>query len=298
MPKDVKSNKHHNAVWIHDMRFSIREFDLDQLHLLRSTLNLLCKDWIFQLEDTCGNLHYQGYISTKERIRSKQLGVELNEKFRGIRFCECSCEGRAALKRYVMKDDSRVKGPWGKRPVYLGRDLECMSTPLPWQQEVLDIIEKPPDDRTIYWIVNFAGCAGKSKLCKYLRVKEKACRIPPGTATQIKTSVVQKGAHRCYFFDDPRVSGTFEKDGDLFSAIEDVKNGYVESAMYGKNLELLMEPPHVICFSNKFPKMCHASRDRWKILKLESKDSSLIKFVSNVSKNTTYDFSGYSSASA
>ena len=94
-------------------------------------------------------------------------------------------------------------------------------------------------------------------------------RVGLGSATQIKTSIIEKGAHRAYMVDLPRVRGSDERQQELFSALEEIKNGWVESPMYGKSAELLMEPPHIHIFSNELPNLTYASMDRWKIWMIE-----------------------------
>ena len=65
--------------------------------------------------------------------------------------------------------------------------------------------------------------------------------------------------------DLPRVRGSDERQHELFSALEEIKNGWVESPMYGKAAELLMEPPHIWIFSNELPNISMCSLDRWHI---------------------------------
>lgn len=241
-------------------------------------------DYIFQLEKGASdNFHWQCFVKLTKKVRVKRLAKILHEQpppnpdpdRQTWSVQPCSTQGEEALKTYCMKEDTRVKGPFGKRPIYTGNDLQVMSTPFPWQQSVLDLVASTPDDRTIYWICNEAGNVGKSKLCKFLCWTKKATLVPLGTATQIKTSVIVKGTHRCYLLDLPRVRGKDERLQELFSAIEEIKNGYVMSAMYGKCQEMFMSPPHVICFSNEMPKMSLCSADRWKVARLSSRDDPL-----------------------
>lgn len=91
-----------------------------------------------------------------------------------------------------------------------------------------------------------------------------------GTATQIKSSIITKGPHRAYMLDLPRVRGKDESLQNTFSAIEEIKNGWVETAMYGKWEELMMLPPHVIVFSNDKPRLDLCSADRWEVYQLDS----------------------------
>lgn len=239
--------------------------------------------WIFQQErgETTGKLHYQCRVSLEQPL-SKATMLHLMD-MRGIKLqCNIQPESNNSIQQgglsfYVMKDETREAGPWyddafrpSKKVKYEGKDIACMETPLPWQSTVISMLKAPPDDRSIVWIADPVGNHGKSKLMKWLRFQTPidCVRVPMGSATQIKTSVIEKGRHRVYMVDLPRTVGKEERIQELYSALEELKNGWVESAMYGKAAELLMEPPHVVIFSNGFPSLSHMSLDRWRVYEL------------------------------
>lgn len=217
------------------------------------------KHWVYQHEKVARN-HYQGEVQLKVKKRKtwllKRCGV-VDKKWVTL---SPSSKGGGAFA-YCLKKESRVAGPWGDKPIYMGQDL--LKVPRPWQQEIISAIAKDPDSRTINWVWEADGNVGKSALAKYLAWNKMAIRIPPGNATQIKTYTIAVGSSRCYLVDFPRTDGKEERDTDMFSAVEDVKNGWIVSAMYGKVQELFMEPPHVWCFANRKPNRKLVSRDRW-----------------------------------
>lgn len=262
-----------NALWRHAITIADGKEELDSERLEQGLRHCDCTRFCFQLErgDDEGKLHWQCRVQLSVRKRTTTLARALATALDlpvGL-FTVRPEHDAAASALYCMKEDTRVAGPWADRPIYMGRDLTCMRDPLPWQREVIRMIKAEPDDRSIIWIYNASGNVGKSKLCKWLRWGELATRIGLGTATQIKTSAIEKGAHRCYIVDLPRVRGSDETQAALFSALEDIKNGWVESSMYGKSAELLMEPPHVVVFSNDMPKLSYASLDRWKVFTID-----------------------------
>lgn len=234
-------------------------------------------DYVFQLErGNSGNLHYQGFL----RLTVKKRVGYLARRLSAWSFRPASSRGAAALREYCLKESTRVDGPWGKRRIYMGKDLAIMRDPLPWQQQVMDILAGPADRRSIYWIVDEHGNKGKSVLTKYLwfRNKQDVAVVPFGTATQIKTSVISKGARLTYLLDVSRSLGEGESMHSVFSAIEQIKNGFVISAMYGKDGIMAFEPPHVICFSNFPPPWKRASRDRWRVYNLPARDALLEEY--------------------
>lgn len=237
--------------------------------------------WCFQLEKghKNGKLHYQIRIIFTDALKQETLLTILEARFYDRRDITVNAESNNSITQgglafYVMKDDTRQQGPWHdpsyrirKYVPYRMLDLQIMQTPLPFQQTIIDACALTPDDRTIHWVANFEGCAGKSKLMKYMRMMPEydMARVPMGSATQIKTSVIEKGVHTIYMVDLPRVRGSDERQQELFSALEEIKNGWVESPMYGKAAELIMEPPHIWIFSNELPNLANASPDRWRV---------------------------------
>lgn len=251
---------------------------------MKDILDEFAKQWCFQKETghTKGITHYQCRVILEEGQMTETLltifearGIErkwqtwLPESNNSI--------NQGGLSFYVMKDDTREEGPWydpsynpRKRVRYEGNDLACMDNPLPFQKKIMDMCLEEPNDRTINWIVS-SGNNGKSKLMKKMRMDPAydMARIPMGTATQIKTSIVNKGPHRIYMMDLPKSQGKDERLQDTFSAIEELKNGWVETAMYGKSEDLLMEPPHVWVFSNQWPNLKLATADKWAVWHLD-----------------------------
>ena len=267
-----------SSVWI----FSVTWFtDIASQSVAHKAFEQLAKRYIYQFEKcpSTGSIHLQGYVNLRKK--SYHTGKKLAATLSGLGLKGVTCKpasnaGKVALQSYCMKEETRVHGPFADHPIYLGQDLVCMRKPRPWQEEVMNIIKWEPDDRSIYWIHDETGNVGKSKLLKYLCYKKLAKRVPLGNATQIKTNVFAQGAHRCYCVDLPRTTGNTESMRDLISALEEIKNGWVSSSMYGKYQELMMQPPHVFVISNDLPNLALMSMDRWKIFYID-KEFKLIR---------------------
>lgn len=265
--------------------------------LLIQFLNERQWKFVFQLEKVTRR-HYQGRIRVDERrCKTTLLGLMEAGGF-DVTQLTLLPESNNSVKKdgldfYVTKVTSRIEGPWMDATyqppvvpvVYKGDDLECMQNPTPWQRQLADMTMNKPCERTVHWIFNASGNAGKSKLQKWLCWKQGAKRIPLGTATQIKTAVVSVGARKCYVVNIPRVTGNQESQRDLFSALEEVKDGWVSSNMYGKDQELFMVPPHLFIFSNDLPDLNLASPDRWKIWSVENLNSNLVAYTGGIFSN-------------
>ena len=277
-----------SAVWI----FSITWFaPLDSQSTAHKAFERVAKRFIYQWErtPTTDREHCQAYVNTHKRYypgkkgQCRPLAKKLSSLgLKGVTVKVASDNGKERLKDYCMKDESRIAGPWADHPIYSGQDLCCMKLPFPWQKSIMAKISETPNDRKIIWIANQDGNVGKSKLLKYLCYKKLAKRLPLGNATQLKTNCIVQGPSRCYCVDIPRTIGSTEKMDDLISALEEIKNGWITSAMYGKYQELMMEPPHVLVFANFTPNLNALTADKLVLYDVNPLLKTLVKFVRNI----------------
>lgn len=238
-------------------------------------------------------IHYQMRIDlkSKERRMTKTTLVGVFQSAYDITNLTLRPESNNSLKKdalafYVMKNETRLEGPWmdkgfkaPEKPYeYTGKDLQMMAQPLPWQTEIMEMMKRDPDDRTVTWICQRTGNAGKSKLQKWLCWKGMAKRISMGLAHQIKTAFcTSEKRYQTYVMNIPRVVGKEEAQRELFSAIEEIKDGWVTGVMYGIEREAFFEPPHIFVFSNELPNLGLCSADRWELYEFEDKNSQLKK---------------------
>ncbi len=242
--------------------------------------------WVFQEEegDKTNRPHYQMRLNLQKAGRC--VKQTLLDAFRAGGFdveqLTPSPESNNGIAKdgslfYCTKVESRLRGPWAddsftapkKKRKYEGEDLSCMKKPYGWQKHVIEEIDKPTDDRKINWVYNPSGNCGKTKLQKYMCFHGKAKRISMGLAHQIKTSLATTRPDTdCFVMNIPRVSGKEEAQKELFSAIEEIKDGWVSGVMFGKEEEWFFNPPHVWIFSNEKPNEALASKDRWRIWEL------------------------------
>lgn len=235
-----------------------------------------------------GTSHFQCCIQTNIRTRKStllsRLSKTLQHPVERIRVEKIEGTWSQAVE-YCSKEESRlglaVFSPAQGRQ-YDQSDISFLSRKenrYPWQNRILDEIFtkvptafKTPDDRKILWITDKQGCSGKSKLVKYLCSFNCDCvKISFGSANQIRSAVVATGARTLYLFDIPRTLGSDDSMSSILSVIEDVKNGFVVSSFYGKHNQLLMQPPHIIVFSNMKCPVDALSIDRWEIYYIQDK---------------------------
>lgn len=127
----------------------------------------------------------------------------------------------------------------------------------PWQQAMYDTLKLPPDARSIYFVVDPVGNAGKSWFAHYYTfMHENAQVLLPGRKADM--SYALDPLIRVLFIDAPR-----SKQGEFlqYDFLEDVKNGYVFCSKYESRVKQ-MSPCHVVVMMNEDPDMNKLSKDR------------------------------------
>lgn len=261
-----------NAVYHHSLRWSVEHTDENRLKLM-VFLRKNTQHFIFQAEDTVDNPHYQGYIHTVKKVRSKQLAREWNSEFLGVEIRPCSNEGQSALKKYAMKEDTRVAGPWADRKIYLGADLWAADDPRrpAWQHSMDKLLAAEPGDRLMFWVYDPEGNSGKTKYIKTLAYRHGALPLAYGHSGDILNLVYKNQGKRVYAWNLTRTKPAQLSEQDLYAAMESIKDGMFINTKYETGL-CLMDPPHVLVFANHVPKMHQISADRWKLFTISDNE--------------------------
>lgn len=230
--------------------------------------------FIYQLENTTdsgrNNFHYQGFGHLKQKRRPaniKSLAISLNGQLSGIEMSAASTPGIAALQSYVLKADTRVRGPYTDGSTYIGEDLIVHL--YPWQEEIKESIAGKPDSRTINVLVDERGNTGKSAFCKYMCWHHKVPVLGWGKTGDLLHLVSKLANKSAYIFDLSRSKPQDWARDDIASAMEGIKNGLFINTKY-ECTQVMMKTPHIWIFTNQLPNIHSMSRDRWKIWRIEN----------------------------
>ena len=119
--------------------------------------------------------------------------------------------------------------------------------------------------------VDLQGESGKLSFYKYLYISDKKNigRFDYGTASQLKSALLNKGEKKLYIIDLARSKGKAENQYDLLSVIECLKSGLIFSPIYGTGHELIIPPPHIIISSNYVLDAGTLRKDRWRVYELQ-----------------------------
>lgn len=250
---------------------------------LHALLEVMFDKFIYQLESLPwgedskrsdgANDHYGGYGHVKKKVRPGQLGAGLQAALDeeksiapagGVYMAPSSKPGIAALKAYSMKAETRFAGPWMDKSMAAGcvlNDKFLITTLRPWQQTLLEMLQKEPDDRTIICVVDPDGGTGKSAFAKYLARHHNSFTLFPGSINNVLFTVSENLGRPIYVMNVTKCLPHDFKQEDLLHILELIKDGDFLSGKYTSKV-CRMNHPHVVLFTNSIMNPAKLSKDR------------------------------------
>lgn len=218
------------------------------------------------------------------RVSKKQLLELFKNKFNNVNGLTLSkiYDKKAAMK-YASKSEGRIRGPFyvGQKEKY-SESFAAMNL-MSWQKELFEFILVNKDnpiirERKIIWVEDSIGCTGKSKFQKWLRLGQKdliARKLPVSTVERLISAVkklIGQEEVDVLMINLTKTKGQDQSLADLFSATEDIKDGFIVDTLYGKYVEAIFDPPIVLVFTNEKldEHITKLSRDRWLRLYINS----------------------------
>lgn len=243
---------------------TIPEVDYEVPKLL-ALMKLNCSRFAFQLEEgtETGYRHYQCRISLKKKMRFSTM---LNKKlFSGHISATSNPTHFAGDEFYVLKDETRIDGPWTDRDVVktVTKQLTIFQgyTLRKYQEAIIEECNKFCM-RTINLIYDPVGNCGKSLLSEYLEFEGMAEEVPPyRLMDDIFQWVATRPIKGCYIVDMPRGMKK-DKLADFYSGIEVIKNGVAYDKRYTAK-KVRFSRPRIFIFTNELPCFDLMSKDRW-----------------------------------
>lgn len=169
---------------------------------------------------------------------------------------------------YCLKADTHTGKRWYRGCV---PPLELhVDEPYGWQKEVLEILERPIDNRKVFWFWSEKGNIGKSALVRFLVIKHKAFLVG-NKAADMKSALATVAKEKkiemptLIMMDVPRTCSDYVS----YQGIEEIKNGIFFSPKFESGM-VCMNSPHFIVFANVEPKYEQLSADRWVVKHIEA----------------------------
>lgn len=274
-----------NACAMWDFRMNAE--GLDYMVIIKS-LRKIAKRFVFQKEQgESGYLHYQGRMSLIKKHRHN----ELLKILRTLEMPVPNYHGQTANATYyagdmfyVMKEETRVDGPWDERIVekYIPRQYRDMLSKLyPYQKFIYENAEVF-DTRIINMIYCPKGNVGKSTIASVCELYGKGIDLPPVNDAE---KLIQSCCDICegksirnpspIFVDLPRAMNKERLNG-IYTAIEQIKKGKLFDLRY-KYKEYWIDSPQIWVFSNIEPDLAMLSIDRWRLWTI-NEEKELVKY--------------------
>jgi len=201
-----------------------------------------------------GTLHLQGYIEFIKKDRPINSKYALTKRIHWE---------RAKGSRSQNQDYCRKEGQWWEYPKKYNISIQLYA----WQKELLSVLSKKPDDRSIYWIWEEKGCAGKTVFQKYLFVQSKwRIVVLSGKCADMKHGIVKfkqdtNQLPELVIVNIPKCNGNHMS----IAALESIKDMFFYSGKYEGGM-VCGPNPHVMVFANEPPEYGILSKDRVKEL--------------------------------
>lgn len=198
--------------------------------------------------------HLQGYIHFKSKVRAKSAHHNSRihwEKCKGnkkqnIEYCSKECVKYVFPKPYTI-DISLNK----------------------WENGIIDIIAKEPNQRTINWFWEETGGVGKTTFQKWVFLNYQKVVVLGGKGGDMKNGVVQylkntQSLPEIILINVPRTM----LDYISYTGIEEIKDMFFYSGKYEGGM-ICGKSPHVLIFANSPPNKDRMSKDRWNVKHLK-----------------------------
>ncbi len=253
-----------NCCCVYDFRMNGQS--LSYLDVI-SNLKGIAKKYSFQREEgDSGYNHFQGRLSLYKK-RRKMEALRLFEIQPNYFEPTVKSEYLKGEGFYCLKEDTRIEGPWTEKdkPKFVPRHI-AGRTPYAWQQKVIDSKEVY-DERRINCIIDPSGNSGKSILASFVRNRGGITLPPIGDCKDLISAMCdiligkQERNPGLITVDIPR-SINNKRLYMLFTAIETIKDGYIQDFRY-KFRDWEYNRPQIWIFTNNDIETKYLSKDRF-----------------------------------
>lgn len=145
----------------------------------------------------------------------------------------------------------------------------------PFQQDIINILNSPPDNRTIHWIFEEKGNVGKTTLARHLILTKKVIYLT-GAAADMKFGINKWIQEKGNTLDGILLYYPREKENYIsYSGLEELKDAQFFSTKFESGM-CIYPHTHIIVLCNFYPDVGKMSKDRWKIYQI-LKDKTMVK---------------------
>lgn len=241
--------------------FTLNNYTEEQYSSIKQMVIFKCKFAIIGkehvgMEEYGLTPHLQGYVEFKKKQRPIAVFGFIStgmhwEKARAKRVKQNYCEKEGDVWKFPDAWKQEIAEWWG------------------WEKMIIEELNIQPDNRTINWIWESTGVAGKTVFQKWVHQHFKGVMALSGCAADMKNGIIEyektnDELPKIIFINLPRVQG-----GHLsYSGMEQVKDMFFYSGKYEGGM-VNGPSPHVYVFANEEPERSNLSSDRWRIYEID-----------------------------
>ncbi len=243
--------------------FTLNNYTSNDIKMFKDIPSSIVPKFIFQEETgETGTPHLQGYLRFTTKKRPKSV-------FDCNRIHWEKCRNVTKSIAYCQKGDTRT-GEVFRRGIE-APFVQKIDAFYYWQEEILSLLKKEPDTRSLHWYWEPKGCAGKTTFQKYVYTHLDDVLIVSGKSADMKHAVVDfllknKCHPKIILCNIPRHSLNYVS----YTGIEEVKDMFFHSGKY-EGGQVCGPCPHFIIFANEKPELESVSKDRWIIHRIRKK---------------------------
>jgi len=209
-----------------------------------------------EVAPSTGTKHLQGMIWCKDKHRDTEFKLLKGAHFEALKDYN-------DVKNYCNKAESHdglYRDCWGfPEPKY----VEKIENFYEWEKDIIELLNKSPDKRSIYWFWEPIGCKGKTTFQKYIFSNYDECIVLSGKGSDMKNGIVDylntnKKLPKIILVNVPRSSQGFVS----YTGLEEVKDMFFYSGKYEGGM-VCGACPHLLCFANEEPDFRKMSEDRF-----------------------------------
>lgn len=241
--------------------FTFNNYSKSNIEDLIKTFGSVGSKYLFQEEKgENGTPHLQGMVIFNNKCRPLE-----GQKFNKTIHWELMRGSIQDSIRYCTKEDTKNGKIYSN--FYRPLNVATYDSLRPNQKEVVEIVKKNNDDRSVLWFWEEEGNWGKSYITRYF-IDNLDAFVVSGKGTDILYGLfayIQTNGYcpPIVILDIPRsIMGRVS-----YGAIESIKNGYFFNAKYEGGM-VRFTPPTVVVFANEEPDLDALSLDRWVVRRL------------------------------
>lgn len=244
--------------------FTYNNYSEDSVENLKIYLNKHYIKWIFgeEIGKECGTPHLQGYM----KFTNQKYWNEICNACPDFQKC-WSAKAKGKLidnYDYTSKDGKFHYGGFKPDKIRYKVDIQLYD----WQKKICEELQNDPDDRSINWIWEPDGCAGKTTFQKYIYLTFQNVCITSGKSADMKNGIIEfikkhGETPDIVLINIPRCNIDYVS----YEGIESIKDMFFYSGKY-EGGQVCGKSPHVYIFANSEPPIDKLSEDRWKVKRI------------------------------